>query len=143
MREEGAGIPAILTVRGRRTDSVRIPHPSTRAQRRVQRAHHLVAREEGVDHTAGDAHRRRQGGRHALRGEPRRLGDLAAIDLDLTAGPAPDEAHNQRTTIRPGLTVEESEAIDLDADLLAHLATRRRLQRLADLHEAGDRAEAA
>src|SRR4051812_25817320 len=66
--------------------------------------------------------------------------DLAAVGADLAAGPVGEEADHERVGEGPRLAAEVPNVRDLDADLFAHLAGDRLLERLADFDEARERA---
>src|SRR5690606_9403626 len=78
--------------------------------------------------------------RQVLRIEPLGVRKLRRIGLQLAAGVLRAERDHQRVGERPALAAEVAQPVDLDADLLAHLAAHGFLDGFAGLEEACERA---
>ena len=76
-------------------------------------------------------------------GVPPGLGDLTVVAVDLGRAGVRTETEHQTGRKRPRLAAEIGGRVDVDADLLVHLAADRGLQRLPRLDEAGQRREPA
>src|SRR4028119_2270633 len=95
--------------------------------------------DEVFDHAPGDAY---------LRGKlwegvgtvPACVLDLAGLGRELAAGVVRGEADHERVREGPRLAAEVAEVLDLDPDLLAHLAVDRLFYGLTRLDEAGEHA---
>src|ERR671917_100817 len=97
---------------------------------------------EVVDHAPGDAHLRRKLG-ELVRAVPTGVLDLAGLQPDLPSRVVGGEADHERVREGPRLAAEVPEVLDLDTDLLAHLAVDRLFYGLARLDETGEHAAQA